>query len=89
MSWCKLLEAVPGNSLALDVVGYTFLTAASQTVEQLLFWDKLDSTLSTLAVPFANTRDPVQFFDYLDQILTASPARVRRFSLDLHVYGTN
>ena len=64
----------------MDVVKYTFLTVASQSPEQRLFWDKLDSTLSILLVSSENVKDITQFFECLDQILTASPARVSSFS---------
>ena len=69
----------------MDVVGYTFLKAVSQTLEQLLFWEKLDSTLFTLAISFADTKDPIQLFEYLNQILTVSSTRVRWFST--YLYG--
>ncbi len=75
-SWPWLLKVVSEHSLAMDVVKYAFLTAASQSLEQSLFWDKLDGTLSTLVISFGNAKDFTQLFECLNQILKASPARV-------------
>ncbi len=77
-SWPQLLKAVPEHSLAMDVVEYTFLTAASQSIDQSLFWDKLDGTLSIL-VALEDARDFTSFFESLNRILTASPVRVSNF----------
>ena len=75
-SWPQLLKADSEYFFALDVVKYTFLTAATQNLESSLFWDKLDDTLSTLVGSYGNTKDPTQLFECINQILTSSPERV-------------
>ena len=79
-SWPRLLEAVPELSLALDVVKYTFVTAALQNIEQSQFWRKLDNTISTLINTFEPANDATQFFECLNQILTVSPKRASSVS---------
>lgn len=88
-SWPQLLKAIPEHSLALDAVKYVFLTASQQTLEHSLFWDKLDDTLSTLVVSFKDTKDLTPFFEFLDRILIASPARVSNFFKKIYSVALN
>ncbi len=77
-SWPQLLKAIPEHSLALDVVKYTFLAAVHPSLEHSLYWDKLDGTLFTLVDSFKDPKDFTLFFECLNRILTASPARVSK-----------
>lgn len=77
-SWPQLLKAIPEHSLAIDVVKYTFLAAAHPSLDQSLYWDKLDGTLVTLVDSFKDTGDFTLFFECLNRILTASPPRVSK-----------
>lgn len=83
-SWPQLLKAIPEHSLALDVVKYAFLAVSHPSLEQSLYWDKLDGTLSTLVDSFKDTKDFTLFFECINRILTASPARVSKIFKKLY-----
>lgn len=71
--WDDLIKGSSKNLLALDIVKYTFLSAASENQEDPLLQKRLDNAISTLIDSFWDATYLSALFECLNEVLKSVP----------------